>query len=126
MPADAQSAATTNSEKANPIRAIHSLRERHVAAIAAAAETLPGDWSIERHEDYEGGLSVLLIPTGDDEAGETFVIYRDGAGIHLGASRWSVYREVGRFGSIEAAMYKITEALALHRFGPLRPIAHRG
>ncbi len=83
----------------SPLRALHSLREKHVQTLARTLSQLPGIWSLERQEGYDGDLTVMLMPQRPE--GESFIISRKADGFHLGASQEDDYRELGCFAGID-------------------------
>ncbi|MFT8246587.1 hypothetical protein [Roseomonas sp. BN140053] len=43
------------------IRALHSLTENDAVSLSLGLRDLPGAWSVEQHEGYDGDLVVLLV-----------------------------------------------------------------
>ena len=84
----------------SPLRGMHSLTRTHCAYLAKASVELPGTWPVETHEGYDGDLTLLLLPTGDDAA--ALVVSRTAGGFHLHANRGDDIRKVGSFVSIES------------------------
>ena len=64
----------------SPIRALHSLCETQVTSIVSGLGSLAGTWEIERHENCDGHLNLVLIHTACDTA---IIVGRDSAGIHV-------------------------------------------
>jgi hypothetical protein len=73
---------------------MHSLTEKHVAALSGLAWA----WSLDRHQGYDGDLTSLLGPPGDTGSG--FVISRKATLFHLAATTGDAYRQVGAFASL--------------------------
>jgi hypothetical protein len=86
----------------SPLRSIHGLREADVAALTQAVAALDGSWSVERHEGYDGDLTVLIMPR--DESRETFVVSRNADGVSLATNVGDDYRTIGIFASIGDVM----------------------
>ena len=83
----------------SPLRALHSLREKHVTVLAKTMSQLPGTWSLERHEGCDGDLTLMLMPQQANRA--NLVVSREADGFHLIANQDDDYRELGRFGAID-------------------------
>jgi hypothetical protein len=87
-----------SADTVSPLRAMHSLRGKHVAGLAKVMAGLPA-WSLECHEGYDGDLTVVLLP--QNEGSDALVISRTADGFHLCTSRGDDYRSLGCFGSLE-------------------------
>ena len=83
----------------SPLRALHSLREKHVRILARTMSQLPGTWCLERHESYDGDLTLMLMPQQPERA--NLVVSRESDGFHLIANQEDEYRELGCFGAID-------------------------
>ncbi len=83
----------------SPLRALHSLREKHVTVLARTMSQLPGRWSLERHESYDGDLTLMLMPQQADPT--NLVVSREADGFHLIANQDDDYRELGCFSAID-------------------------
>ena len=81
------------------LRAMHSLREKHVRTLAGALTQLPGIWSLERHEGCDGDLTLMLMPRQADRA--NLVVSREADGFHLTANQDDDYRDLGCFGALD-------------------------
>jgi len=81
----------------SPLRAMHSLREPHVALLTQTMAGFAGRWTLERHESYDGDLTVLLVPT--DPAERAFVISRSAEGFHLSRDHGDEMNSLGVFAS---------------------------
>ena len=82
----------------SPVRAIHSLLEHHVRVLAIALSGLPGIWSLERHECYDGNLILMLTLQPQDM--QNLVVSRDESGFRLNSSQNDEYRELGCFSTM--------------------------
>jgi hypothetical protein len=100
-----------DSGAAGPLRSLHGLRRTDIAALSAVLGALPGVWSVETHQDYEGDLTALLVPAGGDEVGPSFVIYRRAEGFHVAVSRWDDYAPLGMVPGLEAVLPLIQVSL---------------
>ncbi len=98
-------------EDASPIRALHSLTAAQAEALEAVVRRLPGRWSAERHEGYDGHLSVLIAPEGGDEAGPSLVAHRDAGGLRLDTTRWDGWEAVGRFDTLPSLLEALLTAV---------------
>ena len=96
----------------DPVPALRSLGDTDLALVRTAAAGLPGAWSVAAERDYDGDLSLVLIPDGDDAVAPTFLLGRDAAGIQLGACRWDSFTRLGCFPNVAAALARIGESLA--------------
>lgn len=83
----------------SPLRAMHSLREKHVKTLAMALSRLPGTWSLECHEGYDGDLTLMLMPQHQER--ENLVVSREADGFHLIANQDDDYRQLGCFGAMD-------------------------
>jgi hypothetical protein len=103
--------------EAVPLRAPHSLRAADAVVAELLLPCLGQGWSVARHEDYDGDLTLVLIPDGDDEAGDegagaSFALHRAAAGVHLAATRGDAYEPLGCFASTAAALAHVRRVLA--------------
>ena len=101
----------------SPLRAMHSLREKHVLTLAQALSRLPGTWSLERHESYDGDLTLMLRP--QQQEGENLVVSRRADGFHLIANQEDC-RKLGCFGAMDelVATMRSSAATAIKSCGP--------
>ena len=90
---------TPDPDMFSPLRALHSLREKHVTVLARTMSQLPGSWSLERHESYDGDLTLMLMPQQADRA--NLVVSREADGFHLIANHDDDCRELGCFGALD-------------------------
>ncbi len=81
------------------LRAMHSLREKHVRTLTEALSRLPGTWSLECHESYDGDLTLMLMPQHQERA--SLVVSREADGFHLIANQDDDYRKLGCFGAMD-------------------------
>ena len=100
-----------------PIPALRSLREGHFLVAEMQADKLVGDWSIEKHRDYDGDLSIVILPQEDDAASAAFCIHRDRMGIHLKACRCDKMEKLGTFDSVTDAMQCVAKCTCLMQRG---------
>ncbi len=85
-------------DTASPVRALHSLTERHVTALSEALPHLAGQWVLDRHEGYDGDLTLLL--SSPDAPAAHFVISRKASLFHLAATTGDEYRQIGDFAQL--------------------------
>jgi hypothetical protein len=78
------------------ICALRSLTPQALDAVGDAVRDLPGRWTLERHEDYDGYLSLLVSPEDDCHR--------------------STYLISGKIGDIELARFEDEQLHALARF----------
>lgn len=100
----AQSRRHLDDGRSSPIRALHSLTHTQADAVEALLPRLPGGWSAERHEAYDGHLSLMLVPEAGDEAGLSLVVHRDERGLRLDLTRWDAWERVGCYDALEALL----------------------
>ena len=84
---------------ASPLRALHSLTETQVARLEGALARLPGSWSLDRHEGYDGHLTLLVTAAGDDST--SFSLHRTGQELHLSLWQGDEPTRSGTFLSVE-------------------------
>ena len=84
----------------SPLRAEYSLRDTDVAAFRQGFAETQDAWLLDRHESYDGDLTVMLTPPGEAEA--TLVVSRDKDGFHLAASQGDDYQDLGSFESVSS------------------------
>ena len=99
----------------SPLRAMHSLREKHVLTLAKALSRLPGTWSLERHEGYDGDLTLMLMP--QQQESENLVVSREADGFHLIANQEDDYRSLGCFGAMDELVATMRSSAATARQG---------
>jgi hypothetical protein len=92
------------------IRALRSLPQQAFAAVRDAIYTVPGDWTLEQHADYDGYLSFLVSSEGNHDA-PTFVISGRLGQIELAQFQDDELRTLGQFADIEAAIAALIAAL---------------
>ncbi len=64
----------------------------------------PGIWSLDRHESYDGDLSVMVTPP---QGEEKLVVSHEKDGFHLDANRDDTYRKLGCFSTMDALVVAI-------------------
>jgi hypothetical protein len=79
-------------------------------AIVDAAGDLPGRWTVEPHLDYEGNVSIVLIPGSENEGGSIFALYPGADAVEVAVLHSEHYAKLGSFQSVAAAMQHITVA----------------
>jgi hypothetical protein len=102
MPAQRYTMPDPNPDTLSPLRALYSLREADVDALRQGFSENQEAWSFDRHESYDGDLTVMLTPP--DEAEPTLVVSRDEGGFHLAANRGDDYQDLGSFGSVTSVV----------------------
>lgn len=96
------------------IRALRSLTRQAFEAVSNVISDLPGQWTLERHDDYEGYLSVLISPEGEADA-PTFLISGQVGQIELAQFQGDQLRTLGRFEDLEATIAELARALRQSR-----------
>ncbi len=99
-----------------PLRAMDSLREHHVAALARAFRPWAGSWSLDRHEGYDGDLTLILSSR---DGAASLVFSRSSAGFHAAIMEGDAYRTLGCFASLAALITAACETLPGSTNGPL-------
>ena len=94
------------------VRSLHSLRDSDVRIIEAMLAATSGKWSLERHDDYDGDLSVLLSPECGGGARPSFFLHRTAAGIHLVDASLDGYRPLGTYKALSAAILRLRRLAA--------------
>lgn len=89
---------------------MHSLREKHVAAVSAVVSEMPAPWSLERHEGCDGDLTLVLMP--HDANAANLVVTRTAGGFHLDADRAHDYQAMGRFNTLAELVATIREMIS--------------
>jgi hypothetical protein len=92
------------------IRALRSLTDHAFAAVSDAIAELQGGWTLERHDDYEGYLSLLISPESGIDAPSYFISGQLGY-IELAQFQGDELHTLGRFGDIEATTAELVRAL---------------
>ena len=93
------------------VRAMLSLTDHQASSIAAALPSLPGSWILDHHESYDGHLSVLLTAEGSGDDGPTYIVDRDGAGLHLRLLDAEAYGCLGTFTTIAELISALRAAM---------------
>ena len=76
----------------------NSLERRHCTMLSCAIMAVVPDWSVEKHIDPDGEVSLLIIPPGADDAiGPTLIVYKVASVFHLDEFRWDEYRTRGEY-----------------------------
>ena len=113
MPGPIDSTPPPPDPSSRPRWATHSLRDQHIAALKKVIAGLPGGWTLDCNESYDGDVAVLLTP--QDGGSDGLVVSRSAAGFHLAATWEDDYQELGRFRSLEMLVSTLRETLALPR-----------
>ena len=98
------------------IRALSSLTHDHANQIAEAVEAGAPDWEVDRLDDYNGYLAVLVSLTDDMDAQPSHLISGTVQRVELSEVHGDTLRELGPFDSLEQAI----DALLL----TLKPAGH--
>ncbi|GAC1346355.1 MAG: hypothetical protein NVSMB18_28330 [Acetobacteraceae bacterium] len=93
-----------------PIRALRSLRPQQADRVAKAVMTWPMAWSVERHDDYDGYLSILVSAVGHGP--RTFLISGMVNAIELFELRQEQLFSLGRFEAIDGVIGRLGVAAA--------------
>jgi hypothetical protein len=92
------------------IRALRSLTGDAFQALSDAIAELQGGWILERHDDYDGYLSLLISPTSEINAPTYFISGQLGH-IELAQFQGDELHALGRFKDIEATTAELVRAL---------------
>lgn len=93
---------------AAPLRAFHSLSDAQAGEFEAGLALLPGAWEVDRQEDYDGHLTLVISPA--DAAGDLlFAVWRAGAELQLSTMRGDETVAVQGFGSVREVLLAIRE-----------------
>ena len=95
------------SSSLTPLRAMHSLREKHVKVLAVALSQLPETWSMERHEGYDGDLTLMLMSQHQER--ENLVVSHQADGFHLMANQEDHCWKLGCFGALDELVATVQE-----------------
>ena len=90
----------------SPIRGEYSLCETDVVDFQQGFAESQTPWSLDRHESYDGDLTIMLTPPGEAEA--TLVMSRDAGGFHLAASQGDELQDLGVFESISSIVSSLS------------------
>jgi hypothetical protein len=87
----------------NPIRALHSITAAQVDSIEAALRRMPGSWSLDQQDGYDGDLTLILTLL-EHPADLSFALWRTPAGYHLTTMRDDEQISCDMFASIEEVL----------------------
>jgi hypothetical protein len=93
------------------IRALRSLTRQAFEAVSDAISDVPG-MTLERHDDYEGYLSVLISSEAGTDA-PSYLISGQVGRIELAQFQGDELHTLGRFEDIEATTAELVRALKL-------------
>jgi hypothetical protein len=68
---------------------------------------LGADWSVNRHEDYEGTVSLIITGVDDDEDAPAFALHLEDGMIQSGVVVQDRYRPLGRDLRVQDAFRRI-------------------
>ena len=92
------------------IRALRSLTGQAFEAVSNVISDLPGQWTVQGHDDYDGYLSVLISPKGEADA-PSFLISGQVGQIELAQFQGDELHTLGRFEDLEATIAELVRAL---------------
>jgi hypothetical protein len=92
------------------IRAFRSLTQQAVGSVSDAIAGVPGRWTVDGHDDYDGYLSVLISPEGEADA-PSFLVSGQVGQIELANFNGDELHTLGRFEDLEATIAGLVEAL---------------
>lgn len=93
-----------------PIRALRSLRPQQADRVAQAVMAWPGAWSVERHDDYDGYLSMLVSAV--SPVPRTFLVAGVADSIELLELRQESLFSLGRFDTVDGMVGRLAVAAA--------------
>jgi hypothetical protein len=74
----------------------NSLELSDCLTLSCAIMAVVPDWSVEKHTDPDGEVSLLIIPPdADDASGPTLIVYKVASVLHLDEFRWDEFRSRG-------------------------------
>lgn len=94
------------------------LTETDIIRAERALGTLGGGWTLDRHEDYDRVVSLVIAAADDDDAAPSFALHVEAGSIVTGMLLHDDFHALGRHDRIEDSMRTIAAVL---RGG--RPIA---
>lgn len=92
------------------IRALRSLAPQALDEVSDAVRDLPGRWALERHEDYDGYLSLLVSPEGDSDM-PTYLISGKIGAIELARFQGEELQALGLFNNTQATIAELVTVL---------------
>ena len=105
------SIALPNFEKASlVIRALSSITPEQADLVVDSLATLAGSWFVERHDDYDGYMSIVISP--DDFDAPSLIMSGKANAIELSEMRDDTLHMRGRFSDIDAAIGALLGLLA--------------
>jgi len=93
------------------IRALSSLTHEHANQIAEAVAAGAPEWEVDRLDDYNGYLAVLVSLADDMDAQPSYLISGTVQRVELSEVRGDTLRELGPFDSLEQAIDALLVAL---------------
>lgn len=103
------------------IRAFSSLTRRDANSVRATLRAAACSYTVQEHDDYDGYLSLLVVPA-DDVRASYMVAGRTGA-VDLAELQGDDMASLGTFPSIGAAMAVLRPALERNQPGSIVPSA---
>jgi hypothetical protein len=94
------------------IRPLRSLTQQAFDAVREAIGGMPGNWTLERHDDYEGYLSILISPESEADV-PSFLISGQVGLMEVAKFQGDELHTLGRFESLEATIAELVRALTL-------------
>ncbi len=93
------------------IRALRSLTTDQADLVSKAVAALPGEWTVEHHDDYDGYLLIMISPNNSSTEGAAFLISGEVDEIDVAELHHEELRHLGCFSTIEAATAELTDAM---------------
>ena len=82
------------------------------STLAKLVKGVAPDWSMERHRDTMGAVSVIIIPPSvDDTVGPTLIIRKAASVFHLDQFRWDEYDSLGDYLDLDDLSGAVRDAL---------------
>jgi hypothetical protein len=94
------------------IRALRSLTQHAFDAVSEAIGGVPGSWTLERHDDYDGYLSLLISPERGSDA-PSFLISGQVGLMEVAKFQDDELHTLGQFENLEATTAELVRALTL-------------
>jgi hypothetical protein len=95
-----------------PVRKIHSLRQADIEVVAVELHRLSNGWGMDRHDDCDGDVMLLLTPHEAEISAAAFVLTRTASGIQLARAEGEDYEFIDSFVTVAAAIQRLFSAIA--------------